>query len=214
MNMDRFKINSQKDKSEPGVQRDIVCRYHAKPFYDRNKRRLEDHIRNDKEQAEKQTDSGSFEEEDTQNTRDGNAVQDTEKNKIFGHIIIGHRGDDEGPTPDPEKSLFDMTPLDPFFMDQRKAHARAYQEERCDEPGKILPQEMADEWDIDNPEKMQIIGKVKDDHQHDTQPPQAIEHHEACFIFHRCNHPIQYPVSLLSFLPLHESMRQNGTSYV
>ncbi len=72
-----------------------------------------------------------------------------------------------------------MTPLDTFFMDQRKAHARANQEERGDEPGKILPQEMTDEWDIDNPQEMQIIGKVENDHQYDTQPPQAIEHHEA-----------------------------------
>lgn len=64
-------------------------------------------------------------------------------------------------------------------MDQCKAHARANQEERGDQPGKIQPQKMTDEGDIGNPEKMQIIGKVENDHQYDTQPPQAIEHHEA-----------------------------------
>jgi len=106
MNMDRFKINAQKDKPEPGVQRDIICRYHVKPFYDRNECGLEDHIRNNEEQAEKQTDCGSFDEEGTQNARDGNAVQDTEKDKIFGHVIIGYRCDDKGPGTDPEKSLF------------------------------------------------------------------------------------------------------------
>jgi len=72
-----------------------------------------------------------------------------------------------------------MTPLDSFFMDQRKANARANQEERGDEAGKILPQEMTDEGDIDNPQKIQIIGKVENDHQYDTQSPQAIEHHES-----------------------------------